>query len=125
MVKKIPVVVIKELSEVDKILPALRNDGIDYAEITFRTACAEEAIRYAAKKYPDMIIGAGTVINAEQCLKKHNSAYKMLSKCCQKTTQNRTKKNTHTAAPRLGAKPLEFGGLSASVCAFYFPSPDR
>ncbi len=69
MVKKIPVVVIKELSEVDKILPALKNDGIDYAEITFRTACAEEAIKLAVKNYPDMIIGAGTVINAEQCKK--------------------------------------------------------
>ena len=69
MVKKIPVVVIKELSEVDKILPALKNDGIDYAEITFRTACAEEAIKLAVKNYPDMIIGVGTVINAEQCKK--------------------------------------------------------
>ena len=73
MVKKIPVVVIKEISEVDKILPALKNDGIEYAEITFRTACAEEAIKYAAKNYPDMIIGAGTVINAEQCQKAINA----------------------------------------------------
>ena len=73
MVKKIPVVVIKEMSEVDKILPALKNDGIEYAEITFRTACAEEAIKYAVKNYPDMIIGAGTVINAEQCLKAINA----------------------------------------------------
>ena len=37
------------------------------AEITFRTACAAEAIEYAVKNYPDMEIGAGTVINAEQC----------------------------------------------------------
>ena len=37
------------------------------AEITFRTACAAEAIAYACKNYPDMNIGAGTVINAEQC----------------------------------------------------------
>ena len=69
MVKKIPVVVIKEIAEVDKILPALKSDGIEYAEITFRTACAEDAIKYAVKNYPDMIIGAGTVINAEQCKK--------------------------------------------------------
>ena len=67
MEKFIPVVVIKELPEVDKILPALKNNGINCAEITFRTACAAEAIAYAAKKYPDMEIGAGTVINAEQC----------------------------------------------------------
>lgn len=67
MDKRIPVVVIKELSETDKILNALKNYGINCAEITFRTACAKEAISYACEKYPEMNIGAGTVINAEQC----------------------------------------------------------
>lgn len=67
MEKYIPVVVIKELSETDKILSALKADGINCAEITFRTACAKEAIEYAVKNYPEMSIGAGTVINAEQC----------------------------------------------------------
>ena len=67
MEKYIPVVVIKELSETDKILTALKNNDINCAEITFRTACAAEAIAYAVKNYPDMEIGAGTVINAEQC----------------------------------------------------------
>ena len=67
MEKYVPVVVIKELSETDKILKALKNNGINTAEITFRTACAAEAIAYACKNYPEMNIGAGTVINAEQC----------------------------------------------------------
>ena len=67
MDKYIPVVVIKEMSETDKILTALKNSGIMCAEITFRTACAAEAIAYAVKNYPDMNIGAGTVINAKQC----------------------------------------------------------
>lgn len=73
MAKKIPVVVIKELGETDKILTALKNDGIDCAEITFRTACAEEAIKYAVKNYPEMEIGAGTVINKEQCKRAINA----------------------------------------------------
>ena len=67
MEKYVPVVVIKELSETDKILTALKASGINCAEITFRTACAAEAIAYACKAYPDMSIGAGTVINADQC----------------------------------------------------------
>ena len=67
MEKFIPVVVIKELGETDKIMKALKNNGINCAEITFRTACAAEAIAYASKNYPDMEIGAGTVINSEQC----------------------------------------------------------
>ncbi len=67
MEKFIPVVVIKELAETDKIMKALINSGIFCAEITFRTVCAAEAIAYAVKNYPQMEIGAGTVINKEQC----------------------------------------------------------
>ena len=67
MDKYIPVVVIKELDEVDKILPALKANNINCAEITFRTACAAEAIKIACEKYPDMNIGAGTVISTKQC----------------------------------------------------------
>ena len=76
MEKFIPVVVIKELSETDKIMKALKNNGINCAEITFRTACAAEAIAYASKNYPDMEIGAGTVINAEQCEAALAAGYK-------------------------------------------------
>ena len=67
MQKYIPVVVIKDMSETDRILTALKKNQIMCAEITFRTACAAEAIEYAVKHYPDMEIGAGTVINARQC----------------------------------------------------------
>ncbi len=67
MEKFVPVVVIKELAETDRILSALKASGINCAEITFRTACAAEAIAYACRNYPDMSIGAGTVINARQC----------------------------------------------------------
>lgn len=62
----LPVVVIHELSEVDDILSALRDSGVGCAEITFRTACAPEAIRRAVARFPDMCIGAGTVIDREQ-----------------------------------------------------------
>ena len=67
MEKFVPVVVIKEMSETDKILTALQKSDINCAEITFRTACAAEAIKYAREKYPTMSVGAGTIINAEQC----------------------------------------------------------
>ena len=67
MEKYLPVVVIKEINETDKILNALKGVGINTAEITFRTACAAEAIEYASKNYPEMTIGDGTVINVKQC----------------------------------------------------------
>lgn len=62
----IPVVVIKDAADTVRTLEALRAGGINRAEITFRTACAEEAIRTGCAAFPDMEIGAGTVINAEQ-----------------------------------------------------------
>ena len=65
MEKKIPVVVIRELSETDKILSALKAHGILCAEITFRTACAEEALRLACRNYPEMDVEADTVINGK------------------------------------------------------------
>lgn len=73
MEKFVPVVVIKEIEETDKILTALKNNGINTAEITFRTACAAQAIEYACKNYPEMSIGAGTVINAQQCKEALNA----------------------------------------------------
>ena len=78
MEKYVPVVVIKELSETDKIMTALKNYGINTAEITFRTACAKDAIAYACKNYPDMNVGAGTVINAEQCEKALKAGAKFI-----------------------------------------------
>lgn len=66
MDKVIPVVVIKEISETIPTLKALREGGVNCAEITFRTECAGEAIALGVKEFPDMNIGAGTVINLEQ-----------------------------------------------------------
>ena len=64
--KVVPVVVLKELSDTRPLLSALNEGGVPCAEITFRTACAPDAIRLAAETFPDMCIGAGTVVNGEQ-----------------------------------------------------------
>lgn len=64
--KIVPVVVIKELADAEPTLRALQRGGLGVAEITFRTACAKDAIRLAVEKFPEMLIGAGTVINEEQ-----------------------------------------------------------
>lgn len=62
----VPVVVLKNIEDTIPTLGALCNYGIPTAEITFRTACAAEAIKLGREKFPDMLIGAGTVINAAQ-----------------------------------------------------------
>ncbi len=66
MDRVIPVVVINDVKDTIPTLSALKEGGINCAEITFRTTCAREAIARGAKAFPDMNIGAGTVINLEQ-----------------------------------------------------------
>ena len=68
-IRVVPVVVIKELDDTVPTLSALCEGGLPVAEITFRTACAAEAIALGVKEFPEMHIGAGTVINAEQAQK--------------------------------------------------------
>ncbi len=62
----VPVVVLKNIEDTIPTLGALCDYGIPTAEITFRTACAAEAIKLGREKFPDMLIGAGTVVNAAQ-----------------------------------------------------------
>ena len=78
MDKLIPVVVIKDVNETEKTLSALRAGGVNCAEITFRTACAAEAISLGVKLFPDMNIGAGTVINGQQCVEALNAGAKFI-----------------------------------------------
>lgn len=67
--KVVPVVVLNTLEETLPKMRALVNGGLPCAEITFRTACAADAIALTVKEFPDMLVGAGTVINREQCVK--------------------------------------------------------
>ena len=74
----VPVVVIKDISETLPTLAAMRDGGIPVAEITFRTACAAEAIKLGCETFPDMLIGAGTVINAEQARRAIDAGAKFI-----------------------------------------------
>lgn len=76
--KLVPVVVFKSTTEIKPTLDALKAGGIEVAEICFRTACAEEALIQAIKEYPDMLIGAGTVINADQANKAIKAGAKFI-----------------------------------------------
>ncbi len=65
--KVVPVVVINKIEDTIPTLQALRDGDLPIAEITYRTACAKDAIALGIKEFPDLLIGAGTVITAEQC----------------------------------------------------------
>ena len=62
----VPVVVLDDAKDAVATANSLLAGGVDVMEITFRTACAEQAIKIGASEFPDMYIGAGTVINREQ-----------------------------------------------------------
>ena len=65
-IRALPVVVIKELDDTIPTLKALCEGGLPAAEITFRTKCAAEAIKNITEAYPEMLVGAGTVLTTEQ-----------------------------------------------------------
>lgn len=64
--KIIPVVKLDQVSDAKPVASALCQGGLDVAEITFRTLAAEDSIRIIKKEFPNMLVGAGTVINKEQ-----------------------------------------------------------
>ena len=76
--KAVPVVVIKTIEDTIPTLKALCDGGLPVAEITFRTACAAEAIALGVKEFPNMHIGAGTVINGEQAKKAIEAGAKFI-----------------------------------------------
>ena len=62
----IPVVVLDDAKDAEPLAKALIEGGLPCAEVTFRTAAAEEVIRKMATAYPDLFVGAGTVLTPEQ-----------------------------------------------------------
>ena len=63
----VPVVVIDDAKDAIPTANAMVAGGIDVMEITFRTAAAPQAIKNVADNCPDMLVGAGTILNLEQC----------------------------------------------------------
>ena len=62
----VPVVVLEDAKDAVPLAQALVEGGLPCAEVTFRTAAAEESIRLMAEKFPEMLVGAGTVLTTEQ-----------------------------------------------------------
>ena len=62
----IPVIAFNDVDEAIPLCKALMDGGLPAAEVTFRTACAEECIRKIHEELPDMLLGAGTVLTKDQ-----------------------------------------------------------
>ena len=74
----VPVVVINNVEDAAPLAKALCAGGLPCAEVTFRTAAAREAIKIMTETCPEMVVGAGTVLNAEQVDAAVEAGYKVL-----------------------------------------------
>ncbi len=62
----IPVIVIDDANDAEPLAEALLNGGLNIIEVTFRTAAAPAAIERIANAFPEMLVGAGTVVTEAQ-----------------------------------------------------------
>ena len=74
----VPVVVLDDAKDAEPLAEALIKGGLPCAEVTFRTAAAEESIRIMAQKFPEMLVGAGTVLTTEQVDRAVNAGAKFI-----------------------------------------------
>ena len=65
--KIVPVVVLEDVKDAIPLGQALMNGGLPAAEVTFRTEAAADCIKAMSEAFPEMNVGAGTVITREQC----------------------------------------------------------
>lgn len=74
----VPVVVLNDAKDAKPLAQALCEGGLPCAEVTFRTEAAEESIRLMTECYPDMFVGAGTVLTTEQVDRAVNAGAKFI-----------------------------------------------
>lgn len=74
----IPVIVLEDVKDAKLVGKALVEGGLNAAEVTFRTDAAEEVIKVMAKEFPNMLLGAGTVLRPEQADKAMAAGAKFL-----------------------------------------------
>ncbi len=69
----VPVVVLDSVESAEPLAEALLAGGLDIMEITFRTAAAEAAIERIATRYPEILLGAGTLLENDQIKRAKNA----------------------------------------------------
>ena len=74
----IPVIAMEDANLAVPLANALVKGGIPAAEVTFRTAAGEEAIRQMAQNCPEILVGAGTILNVEQAQRAVNAGAKFI-----------------------------------------------
>ena len=74
----VPVIALDRAEDAEPLAKALCDGGLPCAEVTFRTAAAEESIRIMSDRFPEMLVGAGTVLTTEQVDRAVNAGAKFI-----------------------------------------------
>lgn len=74
----VPVVVLNDADDAVPLVDALIKGGLPCAEVTFRTDAAEESIRRICESFPDMLVGAGTVLTTKQVERAYKAGAKFI-----------------------------------------------
>jgi 2-dehydro-3-deoxyphosphogluconate aldolase/(4S)-4-hydroxy-2-oxoglutarate aldolase len=74
----VPVIALDDAKDAEPLAKALIEGGLPAAEVTFRTAAAEEAIKIMSSKFPELVVGAGTVLTPEQADRAMNAGAKFI-----------------------------------------------
>ncbi|MFG6383077.1 MAG: bifunctional 4-hydroxy-2-oxoglutarate aldolase/2-dehydro-3-deoxy-phosphogluconate aldolase [Lachnospiraceae bacterium] len=74
----VPVIALDDAKDAKPLAEALCKGGLPCAEVTFRTDAAEESIRVIATEFPEMLVGAGTVLTTEQVDRAVNAGAKFI-----------------------------------------------
>ena len=74
----VPVIALDDSKDAKPLAKALIDGGLPCAEVTFRTAAAEDSIRIMSENFPEMLVGAGTVLTTEQVDRAVNAGAKFI-----------------------------------------------
>lgn len=74
----VPVIALDDVKDAKPLAKALIEGGLPCAEVTFRTAAAEESIRIMSSEFPELLVGAGTVLTTEQVDRAVNAGAKFI-----------------------------------------------
>ena len=108
----VPVVVIEDVKDALPLAKALVEGGLPCAEVTFRTEAAAEAIRQMTEAYPEMLVGAGTVLTTAQV----NTCFTWLCNTFRSSTGSKTRNGSCEVLPgRTGRRTSDDQGNGCSV----------
>ena len=108
-----PVIAINDAADAVPLAQALIDGGLPCAEVTFRTTAAADAIKNMTEAFPDMVVGAGTVLTCEQVDRAVAAGAKFIVSWSEPDHRQALPGDRHPGLPRHG-EPERYRGRAFS-----------